>query len=154
VTINANGSGCNNPVTTPVAVTVNSLPSCIITGNNSVCPGSTNSYSAPAGLTTYQWSVIGSASISGSSTTASVSVVAGSTCGSYTVNLTVTDANTCSSSCSQTYSITDITPPTFTGSYVNIPLGCNPATPSGSLGTATATDACGAVTILHPMVQL
>jgi hypothetical protein len=35
----------------------------------------------------------------------------------------------------------------FTGSYVNVPLGCNPATPSGSLGTATATDACGAVTI-------
>jgi hypothetical protein len=26
-------------------------------------------------------------------------------------------------------------------------LGCNPENPSGSLGSASATDACGAVTI-------
>ena len=35
----------------------------------------------------------------------------------------------------------------FTGSYADVNLGCNPANPDGSLGTATATDACGAVTI-------
>jgi hypothetical protein len=39
------------------------------------------------------------------------------------------------------------TPPAFTGSYADVNLGCNPANPDGSLGTATATDACGAVTI-------
>src|SRR6187397_2875561 len=43
--------------------------------------------------------------------------------------------------------IYDVTPPDFTGSYADVNLGCNPANPSGSLGTATATDGCGAVTI-------
>jgi hypothetical protein len=66
---------------------------------------------------------------------------------SYTVNLTVTDANTCSSSCTQAYSIADNAPPTFTGSYTTVALGCNPASPAASLGTATATDGCGATTI-------
>jgi hypothetical protein len=35
---------------------------------------------------------------------------------------------------------TDETAPTFTGSYNDINLGCNPANPDGSLGTVTATD--------------
>src|SRR4030095_193512 len=43
--------------------------------------------------------------------------------------------------------ISDNTPPAFTGSYADVNLGCNPANPDGSLGTATATDVCGAVTI-------
>src|SRR5678815_4457944 len=43
--------------------------------------------------------------------------------------------------------IADLTPPAFTGSYADVNLGCNPANPDGSLGTATATDVCGAVTI-------
>ena len=50
--------------------------------------------------------------------------------------------------------ISDVTPPVFTGSYADVNLGCNPANPDGSLGTATATDACGAVTITHLMVLL
>jgi hypothetical protein len=41
----------------------------------------------------------------------------------------------------------DITPPTFTGSYTTVALGCNPANPAGSLGSAAATDACGATTV-------
>jgi hypothetical protein len=41
----------------------------------------------------------------------------------------------------------DNTPPTFTGSYTTTDLGCNPADVNGALGTASATDGCGAVTI-------
>ena len=40
-----------------------------------------------------------------------------------------------------------ITPPSFTGTYTDVDLGCNPANPAGSLGSASATDGCGAVTI-------
>jgi hypothetical protein len=40
-----------------------------------------------------------------------------------------------------------LNPHAFTGSYTDVNLGCNPANPDGSLGTATATDVCGAVTI-------
>ena len=51
-------------------------------------------------------------------------------------------------SCSQTITRTvDINPPAFTGSYADVNLGCNPANPDGSLGSASASDGCGAVTI-------
>ena len=43
--------------------------------------------------------------------------------------------------------IVDVTSPVFTGSYADVNLGCNPANPGGSLGSASATDGCGAVTI-------
>jgi hypothetical protein len=43
--------------------------------------------------------------------------------------------------------ISDNTPPAFTGSYADVNLGCNPANPDGSLGSASATDGCGPVTI-------
>ncbi len=43
--------------------------------------------------------------------------------------------------------ISDPNPPVFTGSYGDVDLGCNPGDPAGSLGSASATDACGSVTI-------
>ena len=43
--------------------------------------------------------------------------------------------------------VADLTPPSFTDSYAEVNLGCNPANPDGSLGSASATDVCGAVTI-------
>src|SRR4029453_7746759 len=59
------------------------------------------------------------------------------------------DACNNSSTISRSVSWTsDLTPPTFTGSYTNVFLGCNP-TPSditAALGSASATDGCGAVT--------
>jgi hypothetical protein len=69
--------------------------------------------------------------------------------------LKITDKNIhCSDGCGNTATVTrtvnwtaDNTPPTFTGSYTTTDLGCNPADVSGALGTATATDGCGAVTI-------
>jgi ethanolamine utilization microcompartment shell protein EutS len=73
---------------------------------------------------------------------------------SQTRTFTVVDACNNSATTSRTVTWTvDVTPPTFTGSYANVSLGCNPANPSGSLGTATATDACGAVTITSSDVQ-
>src|SRR5205085_5414192 len=44
----------------------------------------------------------------------------------------------------------DQTPPTFTGTYSPVTLGCNPLPTdiTAALGSATATDACGAVTNL------
>jgi len=68
--------------------------------------------------------------------------------GSKTVTFTVTSNCEAPKTCSATFTVTaDNTPPAFTGSYADVNLGCNPTEPSGSLGTATATDGCGAVTI-------
>src|SRR4029453_6170860 len=43
----------------------------------------------------------------------------------------------------------DQIPPAFTGSYADVPLGCNPASSAitAALGSASATDACSAVSI-------
>ena len=41
----------------------------------------------------------------------------------------------------------DLTPPVFTGTYTDVTLGCNPTNIDATLGSATATDGCGAVTI-------
>jgi hypothetical protein len=81
--------------------------------------------------------------------TSSDGSVVSNVCGrSQTRTFTVVDACNNSATTSRTVTWTvDVTPPTFTGSYANVSLGCNPANPSGSLGTATATDACGAITI-------
>jgi hypothetical protein len=61
---------------------------------------------------------------------------------------TATDACLKTATTSRTVRWTsDNTPPAFTGTYGDVNLGCNPENPSGSLGSASATDGCGAVTI-------
>ena len=67
---------------------------------------------------------------------------------SQTRTFTATDGcgNTATKSITATW-IVDRTPPSFTGSYTDVDLGCNPANPNGALGSASATDGCGAVTI-------
>src|SRR6185503_19232720 len=56
-------AGCSSsPVC--VDVTAKPIPTCSITGNNPVCPGSTNIYSAPATAGyPYQWRIRGGAPI-------------------------------------------------------------------------------------------
>ncbi|THU30206.1 hypothetical protein FAM09_30355, partial [Niastella caeni] len=92
-------------------VTVNPLPVCSITGNNNVCPGTTNTYSGPLGMSTYSWSISGNATISGATNGQTVSVLTNNSCGSFTLNLTIIDTNGCTSTCNQTF---DITQPPFT----------------------------------------
>jgi hypothetical protein len=92
-----------------IQVTVHELPVCSITGPNNICPGSTNTYSAPSGTYTYSWSISGNATIPGATNGETVSVLANNSCGSYTLTLVITNANGCTSTCSQTYDIT--TPP-------------------------------------------
>src|SRR5439155_4064381 len=103
--------GCQS-ARTAVTVTVNTNPTCSITGSDTVCPNSTTSYTAPAGMDTYAWSVSGNGTISGSSTGASVSVISATNCpGSFTLNLTVTKA-VCSSTCTKPVTVADTTVPT------------------------------------------
>ncbi|HEX3165852.1 MAG TPA: MopE-related protein [Chitinophagaceae bacterium] len=80
--------------------------------------------------------------------TSSDGAITGSCTKTQTRTFTATDAGGNTSTVARTVTWTvDVTPPTFTGSYADVNLGCNPANPNGSLGTATATDVCGAVTI-------
>jgi hypothetical protein len=60
-------------------------------------------------MSTYTWSISGNGTISGATNGQTVSVLANNSCGSFTLTLIITDANGCTSTCSQTFDIT--TPP-------------------------------------------
>ena len=78
---------------------------CEITGQSQVCNGSLNNiYSAPAGMTSYFWSVTG-AGIAGSNTAPTINITAPNAPGSFTINLT-TILNGIQSQCSRTITIT------------------------------------------------
>ncbi|MGH8004731.1 MAG: HYR domain-containing protein, partial [Limisphaerales bacterium] len=129
-------------------VTVNSLPACSINGPDLVCPGTSNLHCAPAGLPSYNWSISGSGTIVGSSTSQCVTVQAGSGCNtSYTLNLNVTGA--CNSSCSKIVQVQDLTKPAIScpaNISVNNTTGQCAAVVSFS---APATDNCpGAVSVV------
>lgn len=95
--------------------TVNANPSCSISGASSVCASSTgNSYSGPAGLS-YVWSITGNGTIVGSTTSQSVSVDAGSA-GSFTLTLTVTDGNGCTSQCNKPVTVSALPTAAVSGS--------------------------------------
>ncbi len=90
--------GC---VRTSTAVPVNVIagPTCSITGPTTVCANSTgNSYSGPAGMTSYSWSVTGNANIVGPNNQPSVSVSA-SAAGTFILSLTVVGTNGCPTTC-------------------------------------------------------
>ncbi len=134
-------NGCSE--TDDVVLTVSPLPACSITGLASVCPQSSRQYSGPAGMSSYSWSVTGNGSISGPTNQQSVSILAGSVCGdTFSLVLNVT-SNLCSSTCSQTVTVEDHTPPTITCAP-NKSVEC---TSAWSFDPPTATDACGSVTI-------
>ncbi len=90
--------------TDAVTVTVNpavAMPG-LISGNTSICAGSTTTYSvtAVAGATSYTWTLPGG--WSGTSTTNTITTTAGAASG----NITVTANNACGSSAAQTLAIT------------------------------------------------
>ena len=111
--ITQTGNGCNPIITGCAMVTVNPTPSCAVSGPTTSCPVATGlTYTAPAGMAGYAWSVTGNGSISGPTTGQTVSVNAGALCNtSLVVSLTVTDPNGCTSVCTRTTQVVDLTPP-------------------------------------------
>ena len=137
---------CAGP-STQFTITVNPAPACSITGNNNVCPGSTNTYTAPAGMAAYAWSITGNASISGANNAQTVSVLTGTACGDYTLTLITTNSYNCTTTCNQTFTATDVIKPTVTGSAAITIPGCNPPNPSSSFVTPTPNDNCGTTSL-------
>src|SRR5207244_6704557 len=97
----------------------------------------------PAGMSAYSWTVTGNGSISGPTNQQSVSILAGSVCNeTFSLFLNVT-SNLCSSTCSQTVTVEDHTPPTITC----VPNKTVECTSAWSFNAPTATDTCGSATI-------
>ena len=136
-----NSYGCSASSTRTVPI--KALPTCLITGSDGpIAPSSTgNIYTAPGGKS-YLWSVTGNASIIGSSTSQTVSLTAGSSCGvSFSLTLEVTDLPSavvsCSSFCNKVVMVSAI--PTITGT-----------TPGSVCGTGTVNlGATGSIGIIN-----
>ena len=146
LTSNISRNGCTSSCSIPVTIT--DLP-CLISGPDNICPGSADSYSGTPGMDSYSWSIVGNATISGSATGQTVSVIAENTCGSYTLSLTITKSNG-SLTCSQNFSATDVTAPTWTTAIgaLNVTLQCKDATGliAAQAMAPAAIDNCGSVT--------
>ena len=115
-TVSATLNGCVLGTSAPVTVTVNPLPVCSITGPaGPVCPSSVNSFSAPAGMTRYEWSIIGNGTITSGAQSQIVTVTAGTGCNSpFTLTLRITDSNGCINTCTQLVNVVDNTAPVIT----------------------------------------
>src|SRR5205814_8702356 len=94
------GNGCSSSCSKTFSAGV--PPSCLITGNSSICSGSSTQWCAPAGLSSYLWS-----------TGATTQCITLNSAGTYTV--TVTDGSGCSSSCSKTLTVNPLPSCSVTG---------------------------------------
>jgi hypothetical protein len=120
--------------------------SVVIAGPDSVCPGSaghiyTASYIGLCSNITHHWSITGAGVIVGSATGASISVLAGTFCGS---QFSICDTMVCTQGqvvCCRIINIIDHVPPVITCPNPASSVEC-PAMPESNFGTATATDNC------------
>jgi hypothetical protein len=120
------GYGCAT-LSGSVNVTVSANPVCSIAGTTTTIPNATDIFTAPAGMTTYAWTVTGTGTIIGPTNLTTVSVKSGASCvASYTVSLTITNANGCTSTCTQVVDLNDTAGPVITGALSNQTIeGCS-----------------------------
>jgi hypothetical protein len=97
---------CNITLSDKPVVTINANPTCTIAGDASVVEGTTTTYSV-GDAASYSWSVEGDATIPGSKTGKTVDVVANSGSGSFTLSVTITAANSCTSTCTKVVTVLD-----------------------------------------------
>ncbi len=92
-----NPGGCTTPTPTVFNVTVHPLPVVTITGNTSVCEGSTgNVYTTAPGMTGYTWTLsAGGSIVSGGTATDQTITVLWNTSGAQSVSVNYTDSNGC-----------------------------------------------------------
>jgi autotransporter-associated beta strand protein len=140
VTITDLGTNCPG-ITLSVAVTVNTPPIATISGNSGpVCPTSSNAYSGPADMSSYDWSITGNGIIAGSTSMDIVTVTAGPLCDStFTLTLTIISVDGCDATCSKAVLVDDIILPVITTTAVSGNLGCNPTVVAPVF---TGTDNC------------
>jgi hypothetical protein len=150
-------SGCQSLPDTGV-VTVNPGPVCSISGaDGPVCPSSSNTFTAPAGMNSYLWTISGAADIVGANNAQSVSVHARADCNSsFVLTLAITNGFGCSSTCNKTVQVKDDAAPLLTGTFppnitgVNSCLSNAPAGPGNAAIAALYTDGCGGgITVTH-----
>lgn len=169
ITVTAN-NGCGSSAPATLAITVNSLPATpgSISGSDSICSGSSNTYSISpvAGATSYTWvlpvgwtgsSATNSISVTDNGTSGTVSVTADNMCGNsaaatlaITVNTipstpgTVSGAATICEGTSNSYSVAAVSGATY---YTwTLPSGWSGSSTTNSI-TTTSSGSSGSVTV-------
>ena len=111
-------------------VTATVFPStvCSIEGSLEVCPNGEFTYTGPADMVSYVWTVSGNATIPGITTERMVTIETGQNCDDFTLTLTSTDVNGCISTCQLPVNVNDIVPPVMANCpQLPVALPCNPA---------------------------
>lgn len=115
-------SNCGSSSAQTLAVTVNTPPAApgAISGNTTVCPSSSNTYSIStvSGAISYSWTM--PSGWSGASTSNSITLTSNTTSG----NITVTASNTCGPSAAQTLAVTVNTAPAVPGTITGSTAVC------------------------------
>ncbi|HVP58591.1 MAG TPA: choice-of-anchor D domain-containing protein, partial [bacterium] len=137
----------SNETPTPVIASHSTaVCACAISGPSLACPLSTIQFCAPAGMTSYAWSVSGNGSVSGAANGQCVMVLAGAACNSsYTVKLDLVQAGGVQSHCEYVVSVNDTSTPQITSCPGAIHVQCKGNVPAADTALVTATDSCGVV---------
>jgi len=112
-----NVNGCRAAAPTQFNITVNALPVPSITGNKSVCAGTTGTvYTTQTGMTNYLWTISTGGTITSGTGTNAITVT-WSTAGSQWVKVNYTNANGCTAAAPTQYTVTvnPIPVPSITG---------------------------------------
>lgn len=137
--------------TVKMTVSVNPKPSCDITGKEEpLCPNSTETYTAPSGMSSYAWSVEG-ATISAGANQQTVTVSTGTSGSTFTLTLTVTDTNGCSATCTKTLTVQDSIKPSIScPDQVSVNVDANSCQATNvDLGTPTVADNCSVLSTVN-----
>ncbi len=126
-------------------IPIGGATNCSITPSGTVCPNTIRTYYAPAGMTSYSWTILGSGTITGPANARTVSVTAGSECGnSFKLTVTMSAAGV-TTTCSQIIYVEDKTLPTISGA-------ANKTAPVNSTSVVfdnpTVSDNCGTPTLI------
>ncbi len=130
-------------------VVVEASAPCSIDGPSEVCPGGVTQYCAPAGATSYSWSISGAGVISGPKDQACVTVVPDNSCnGSFTLSLFAGGSH-CGAMCTKVTAVKDKTGPILTCPD-DITVSCTTEVPDPNTAAVATSDNCGgSVTVTH-----
>ncbi|GAP69547.1 protein containing HYR domain, partial [Bacteroidales bacterium 6E] len=138
---------CISPNRAKIDVNVNANPVAEITGpDGPACPNAELTYNGPADMDAYEWTVSGDASISGSNTGSSVTVIAAADCeGSFTVSLKITKSG-CTDETSKTVTIEDKTAPVIASTTdISVNTNSGSCTALVTVTTPSVSDNCATV---------
>jgi hypothetical protein len=145
-----NANSCSAAAPTAYPVTVNALPVPTITGNISVCAGTTGVvYTTQTGMTGYTWTVSAGGAITAGAGTNAITVT-WNTAGAQTVTVNYANANLCTAAAPASYAVTvnALPVPTITGtaSLCAGTTGVTYTTQTGMTGYTWTVSAGGTIT--------